>query len=246
MLGLQRTETKTVLSKKTKERLQYGVALILLFMEFKTNLLDLRCCDNMELMSQFEDKHFDLAVVDPPYGIGVDGQKESIKGKKSDRKGHKKKGWDSNTPNSNYFKELFRVSKNQIIWGANYFVEHLFKGSKGWIVWDKGQHGLTMSDCELAFSSFNKPTRVKVINRVALLKDGTIHPTQKPIKLYDWIFQNYAKEGDKILDTHLGSGSIAIASYYAGLHLTACEIDEDYFKESIERIKRETSQETLF
>jgi site-specific DNA-methyltransferase (adenine-specific) len=200
----------------------------------------------MELMSQYEDNHFDLAVVDPPYGIGVDGQKESIKGKKSDRKGHKKKGWDSNIPNSNYFKELFRVSKNQIIWGANYFVEHLFKGSKGWIVWDKGQHGLTMSDCELAFSSFNKPTRVKVINRVALLKDGTIHPTQKPIKLYDWIFQNYANEGDKILDTHLGSGSIAIASHYAGLHLTACEIDEEYFKESIERIKRDTAQETLF
>ena len=200
----------------------------------------------MELMSQYEDNHFDLAVVDPPYGIGVDGQKESIKGKKSDRKGHKKKGWDSNIPNSNYFKELFRVSKNQIIWGANYFVEHLFKGSKGWIVWDKGQHGLTMSDCELAFSSFNKPTRVKVINRVALLKDGTIHPTQKPIKLYDWIFQNYANEGDKILDTHLGSGSIAIASHYAGLHLTACEIDEEYFKDSIERIKRDTAQETLF
>lgn len=197
-------------------------------------------------MSQYEDNHFDLAVVDPPYGIGVDGQKESIKGKKSDRKGHKKKGWDSNIPNSNYFKELFRVSKNQIIWGANYFVEHLFKGSKGWIVWDKGQHGLTMSDCELAFSSFNKPTRVKVINRVALLKDGTIHPTQKPIKLYDWIFQNYANEGDKILDTHLGSGSIAIASHYAGLHLTACEIDEEYFKDSIERIKRDTAQETLF
>jgi len=200
----------------------------------------------MELMSQYEDNHFDLAVVDPPYGIGVDGQKESIKGKKSDRKGHKKKGWDSNIPNSNYFKELFRVSENQIIWGANYFVEHLFKGSKGWIVWDKGQHGLTMSDCELAFSSFNKPTRVKVINRVALLQDGTIHPTQKPIKLYDWIFQNYANEGDKILDTHLGSGSIAIASHYAGLHLTACEIDEEYFKESIERIKRDTAQETLF
>ena len=215
-------------------------------MKYKTNLLDLRCCDNMELMSQYEDNHFDLAVVDPPYGIGVDGQKESIKGKKSDRKGHKKKGWDSNIPNSNYFKELFRISKNQIIWGANYFVEHLFKGSKGWIVWDKGQHGLTMSDCELAFSSFNKPTRVKVINRVALLQDGTIHPTQKPIKLYDWIFQNYANEGDKILDTHLGSGSIAIASHYAGLHLTACEIDEDYFQESVERIKRETAQETLF
>ena len=215
-------------------------------MKYKTNLLDLRCCDNMELMSQYEDNHFDLAVVDPPYGIGVDGQKESIKGKKSDRKGHKKKGWDSNIPNSNYFKELFRVSKNQIIWGANYFVEHLFKGSKGWIVWDKGQHGLTMSDCELAFSSFNKPTRVKVINRVALLKAGTIHPTQKPIKLYDWIFQNYANEGDKILDTHLGSGSIAIASHYAGLHLTACEIDEEYFKDSIERIKRDTAQETLF
>ena len=99
---------------------------------------------------------------------------------------------------------MVRVSKNQIIWGGNYFVNHLEKGTKGWIVWDKGQHGLTMSDCELAYSSFNIPTRVTVINRVELLKDGTFHPTQKPIKLYKWLLQNYAKEGDLILDTHVG------------------------------------------
>jgi site-specific DNA-methyltransferase (adenine-specific) len=101
--------------------------------------------------------------------------------------------------------------------GGNYFVEHLTKGTKGWIVWDKGQHGLTMSDCELAYSSFNKPTRIYLKNRVQLLIEGTIHPTQKPITLYKWLLKNYANEGDKILDTHLGSGSIAIACHDMGL-----------------------------
>lgn len=158
--------------------------------------------DCMDGMKQFPDNFFDLAIVDPPYGLGIDGQKESIsKNPKHNRKQHIRKSWDSSIPDKDYFYELFRVSKNQIIWGANYFVKYLNTGTKGWIVWDKGQHGLTMSDCELAFSSFNCPTRVKIINRVELLNEGTIHPTQKPIKLYEWLLNNYAKPGDKILDT---------------------------------------------
>ena len=199
----------------------------------------------MELMARYEDNHFDLAIVDPPYGIGMDGQKESKKGKKSDRKYHKQKQWDYAIPNKKYFDELQRVSKNQIIWGGNYFVENLTKGTKGWIVWFKGQIGLTMSDCELAYSSFQRATRVVNINRVDLLKQNTIHPTEKPIRLYQWLLMNYAKDGDKILDTHLGSGSIAIACHNLGFDLTACELDKDYYEAAIKRIEQHRSITTL-
>jgi len=198
--------------------------------------------DNMELMSRYQDNHFDLAIVDPPYGLGISGQKEQKKGKKSDRKYHKEKGWDNAIPTQEYFKQLFRISKNQIIWGANYFVEHLNKGTKGWVVWDKAQYGLTMSDCELAYSSFNKPTRVYIKNRAVLINQNTIHPTEKPIKLYEWLLINYAKEGDKILDTHLGSGSIAIACHNLGYDLTACELDKEYYEAAMKRIKEHQSQ----
>jgi site-specific DNA-methyltransferase (adenine-specific) len=202
--------------------------------------------DNMDLMSRYDDNHFDLAIVDPPYGIGISGQKEQKKGKKSDRKYHKEKKWDNSIPKKEYFVELQRVSKNQIIWGANYFVEHLNKGTKGWLVWFKGQIGLTMSDCELAYSSFNKPTRVVNINRVDLLKQNTIHPTEKPIRLYQWVLDNYAKEGDKILDTHLGSGSIAIACHNLGYDLTACELDKEYYEAAMKRIEQHKTQKRLF
>ncbi len=202
--------------------------------------------DNMELMARYEDNYFNLAIVDPPYGIGISGQKEVKKGKKSDRKGHKQKDWDNAIPTSEYFKELFRVSKNQIIWGANYFVEHLTKGTKGWIVWDKAQYGLTMSDCELAYSSFDKATRVYVKNRAVLIGQNTIHPTEKPIKLYEWLLMNYAKEGDKILDTHLGSGSIAIACHKLGYDLTACELDKEYYDAAMKRIEQHKAQLTIF
>ena len=203
--------------------------------------------DNMELMARYEDNHFDLAIVDPPYGIGISGQKENKKGKKSDRKYHKEKNWDNAIPTIEYFNELQRVSKNQIIWGANYFVEHLTKGTKGWVVWDKGQHGLTMSDCELAYSSFQKPTRVFTQNRCILMQEGgTIHPTQKPVKLYEWLLMNYAKDGDKILDTHLGSGSIAIACHNLKYDLTACELDKEYYKDALKRIEQHKAQLTMF
>ena len=200
----------------------------------------------MELMARYEDNYFDLAIVDPPYGIGIDGQKESKKGKKSDRKYHKQKQWDNSIPNKDYFNELQRVSKNQIIWGANYFVEHLTKGTKGWIVWFKGQIGLTMSDCELAYSSFQRATRVVNINRVDLLKQNTIHPTEKPIRLYQWLLDNYAEKGDKILDTHLGSGSIAIACHNLGYDLTACELDKEYYDAAIKRIQQHKAQIRMF
>ena len=202
--------------------------------------------DCMAGMARYSDKYFDLAIVDPPYGIGIDGQKESInKNPKYSRKHHEKKNWDSSIPDAEYFRELERVSVNQIVWGGNYFVEHLHKGTKGWIVWDKGQHGLTMSDCELAYSSFDCPTRVVVINRVELLKDGTIHPTQKPIKLYKWLLTNYAKQGDKILDTHVGSASSLIACHEMGFDAVGFEIDEDYYKASLERLQNVQKQITF-
>ena len=202
--------------------------------------------DCMEAMKEMSDNQFDLAIVDPPYGIGISGQKEKKQGKKSDRKHHKEKNWDNKIPNKEYFTELQRVSKNQIIWGANYFVKHLTKGTKGWVVWFKGQIGLTMSDCELAYSSFQKPTRVVNINRVDLLIQKTIHPTEKPIRLYQWLLDNYAKEGDTILDTHLGSGSIAIACHNLGFDLTGYEIDKEYFEAATKRIEQHKQQGRLW
>jgi len=199
-------------------------------------------------LRHYPDNYFDLAVVDPPYGIGIDGQKKSINlnNPKANRKEHKFKGWDNEIPTAEYFAELWRVSKNQIVWGANYFVEHLNKGTKGWIVWYKGQEGLTMSDAELAYSSFAWATRVVKINRVELLKDGTIHPTQKPIKLYDWIYANYANEGDLILDTHLGSGSSRIAAYKGGFNFVGFEIDKEYYEKQEKRFNDFKSQLRMF
>lgn len=214
----------------------------------KVPKVELYNIDCMEYMKNCEDNAFDLAIVDPPYGIGIDGQKESIcKNPKHNRKAHKHKGWDNAIPTKEYFDELQRVSKNQIIWGANYFVEHLTKGTKGWIVWDKGQHGLTMSDCELAYSSFNKATRIYTINRGLIAQaGGSIHPTQKPKKLYEWILKNYATTGDKILDTHLGSGSSAIASYNYKFDFVGLEIDKEYFDNAKARFDKYTRQLTMF
>lgn len=218
---------------------------------YKTDLLDLRCCDNMDLMAQYPDKHFGLAVVDPPYGIGVDGGIGG--GVLASKSSFEKKGWDKESPKVSYFKELKRVSKNQVIWGANHFIEKIKEAnSSSWLVWDKENGKNNFADCELAWTSHKSAVRKFVFKWQGMLqgdmknKENKIHPTQKPVKLYDWIFKNYANDGDKILDTHLGSGSIAIASHYAGLHLTACEIDEDYFKESVSRIERETAQQSLF
>lgn len=203
--------------------------------------------DCMEAMRKIPDKFFQLAITDPPYGIGIDGQKISInKNPKHNRKEHQRKGWDKSIPKEEYFRELERVSVNQIIWGGNYFVEHLKAGHKGWIVWDKGQRGLTMSDCELAYTSFDKPTRIVTINRAELAKDGTIHPTQKPVKLYEWILNNYAQPGDRIIDTHAGSGASCIACHRMRYEWLAFEIDKDYYRKATERIQAEQAQLSIF
>lgn len=212
-------------------------------------MIELLHTDCMDYMATLTDKAFELAIVDPPYGIGIDGQKETankLRNPKQNRKLHAQKAWDSSIPESLYFKELERVSNHQIIWGANYFIEFLNKGKKGWIFWFKGQEGLTMSDGELAYSSFDKPTRQVTLNRVELLKDGTIHPTQKPVKLYEWLLTNYAKKGDRILDTHLGSGSSAIAAHNLGFDFVGCELDRDYYEAALKRFNAHAAQQSLF
>lgn len=203
--------------------------------------------DCMVAMKNIPDKYFQLAITDPPYGIGIDGQKLSInKNPKHNRKAHTQKAWDKGIPAEEYFRELERISENQIIWGGNYFVEHLRQGHKGWIIWDKGQRGLTMSDCEIAYTSFDRPTRIVTINRAELLKDGTFHPTQKPVKLYEWLLTNYAKQGDKIIDTHAGSGASLIACHRMRLEWLGFEIDTEYYKKADERIKAEQAQFSIF
>ena len=213
-------------------------------------MIELLNCDCMDYMKTLEDKAFDLAIVDPPYGINVDRQRLGS-GRQTEKwsrptKYNYKHFDDSSSPDINYFIELKRVSKNQIIWGANYFSEMLTP-SKGWIVWDKKvdikEH---LSMCELAWTSFDKKC-----NKFEFLWAGfkkavqekRIHPTQKPVKLYDWLLANYAKEGDRILDTHLGSGSSAIAAHYGGFDFVGCELDKDYFEAAKKRFDEETRQE---
>ena len=198
--------------------------------------------DCMVLMSRYPDKYFDLAIVDPPYGIGAENHAGN---KENGWTQWAKKDWDNAIPTAEYWKELFRVSKNQIVWGANYMTEHL-PPKMGWIVWDKGQRDFSLADGELAWTSFDKAMRIFTYARAKALKEGKIHPTQKPIALYEWILQNYASEGNLILDTHLGSGSSRIAAYNAGLDFTACEIDKEYFDAQEKRFKIHTMQLQLF
>ena len=201
--------------------------------------------DNMELMKRYPDNYFDLAIVDPPYGI-----KMGMGHKGSDKRGDKNKyktfsGGDNSIPTKEYFDELFRVSKNQIIWGANYMTEFL-EPKASWIIWDKKQpEDFSMAMAELAWSSFGSPMKIYQ-KRVVGADDVRVHPTQKPVALYKWLLDKYAKEGDKILDTHLGSGSIAIACHDYGFELTACELDSEYYDKAIERIKNHVSQLTMF
>jgi|SRR3990167_1115466 len=203
--------------------------------------------DCMKYMKTCADKKFDLAIVDPPYGISTS-QELAIKGQTCRKNGYrawKHKEWDSSIPTEGYFKELMRVSENQIIWGGNYFTQYLFP-SRGWLIWDKGQRGFSFADAELAWTSFDSSVRVFNYSRGKLLTQNKIHPTEKPIDLYRWILKNYAKEGDLILDTHLGSGSSSIAAYKEGFDLTGTEIDADYFEDSEKRLKIVQSQTSLF
>ncbi len=201
--------------------------------------------DNMELMARYPDNYFDLAIVDPPYGINM-----GMGHKGSEKRGDKNKyktfaGGDNLIPTKEYFDELFRVSKNQIIWGANYMTEFL-EPKASWIIWDKKQpEDFSMAMAELAWSSFGSPMKIYQ-KRVVGADDVRVHPTQKPVALYKWLLDKYTKENDKILDTHLGSGSIAIACHDYGFDLTACELDKEYFDKAMQRINNHTAQTKLF
>ena len=194
--------------------------------------------DNMELMARYPDNYFDLAIVDPPYGIG-----DKFKGGKSGKMQFNEvvdKGWDS-VPTDEYFVELMRVSKNQIIWGGNYFN---LPPTRCFIVWDKIiSDDFTLAMAELAWTSFDKLAK---IYKLPTPKNGKMHPTQKPVALYKWLLDKYAKPNAKILDTHLGSGSIAIACHDYGFELTACELDLEYYEKAVQRIKNHVSQIKLF
>ena len=210
-----------------------------------TNKITITNEDNMLLMARYPDNYFDLAIVDPPYGVEEITGKEfshgrgKLKNRAFNIGNEKINRWDK-SPNDEYFNELFRVSKNQIIWGGNYFNLPKYRCP---IVWDKCQPWENFSQIELAWTSFNMPASIfKFDNRTG----GKIHPTQKPIKLYKWLLDKYAKENDKILDTHLGSGSIAIACHDYGLELTACELDKEYYDKAIQRIVNHTNQQKLF
>lgn len=195
--------------------------------------------DNMDLMSRYPDNHFELAIVDPPYrdenqptkDMRKNGQMKTIQGR----------------PKKTYWEELYRVSKNQIIWGANNFQLPQFKG---FVVWKKLtiSENFTMSMAEIASLSEDLGTTSKIIEIApqGRVSDPRIHPTQKPVKLYEWLLMNYAKEGDKILDTHLGSGSIAIACHNLGFDLTACELDTEYYNAALKRLKQHQLQLRMF
>ena len=208
--------------------------------------------DNMLLMARYPDNYFDLAIVDPPYGLGEDGAKNHSRGKATSATMYTAKNWDNSAPTKEYFNELKRVSKNQIIFGANHFIENIPNpNSSCWIVWDKDNSG-DFADCELAYCSFKTSVRKFKWRWNGMLqedmknKETRIHPTQKPVALYKWILEKYAKQGDKILDTHLGSGSIAIACHDYGFELTGCELDKEYFDKGIQRVQNHINQTKLF
>ena len=200
--------------------------------------------DCMEVMKRYPDNHFDLAIVDPPYGININMNMGRLKGQP---KKHKDKDWDNSIPNEDYFEELFRVSKNQIVWGGNYFPLPL---TKSWIFWDKNvPEGVSFADGELAWTSFDKTlikAKVKYSGFQGMDDGGKLHQTQKPVKLYDWIYQKYAEPNQIILDTHLGSGSNRIAAHKAGLNFIGCEIDKEYFDASVKRFEQYKLQLKLF
>ena len=197
--------------------------------------------DCMDLMRATPDKFYELAIVDPPYGIGAGSVKFKNGTSKTEKPYYKLHDWDTAIPNQEYFNELKRVSANQIIWGGNYFV-HFLGAFRCFVVWDKTIHGNSYADCELAWTSFDEPARYFRENIAQTNIEGRIHPTQKSIKLYKNLIDKFANEGDKILDTHLGSGSIAIACHDYGYALTACEIDVDYFGAACSRFKNHVAQ----
>jgi len=211
--------------------------------------------DNMVLMSRYPDNYFDLAIVDPPYGSSniVGGYTSGKGGGISKQKKYHKELWNQIAPPKEYFYELIRVSKNVIIWGGNHFIENIpNSNSSCWIVWNKINGENSFADCELAWTNLDTAVRLFEFKWQGMLqgdmknKEVRIHPTQKPVALYKWILDKYAKQGDKILDTHLGSGSIAIACHDYGFDLTACELDKEYFDKAMQRINNHVAQQKLF
>ena len=199
-------------------------------------MIELLNCDCMEYMATLPDKAFDLAIVDPPYGIGISSNPV--------RQQHTKKAWDAEIPEAEYFAELKRVSVNQIVWGGNYFLDYL-GATQGFLIWDKVQpHDFSLAMCEMAWSSIQSPA--KLWKRSVLAEQGKIHPTQKPVALYEWLLTNYAKQGQRILDTHLGSGSSAIAAYNLGFDFVGMELDKDYYEAAVKRFSQHKAQGSLF
>jgi site-specific DNA-methyltransferase (adenine-specific) len=198
--------------------------------------------DSLQALKGYADNHFDIAIVDPPYGLGKrttdGGSKKNTQTKFM--KDIRRTNWDDAVPTKEYFNELKRVSKNQIIWGGNYFELHSYRT---FITWDKMTYVPTMSQVELAYTSFDSPARLIKINSNQI---DRMHPTQKPVKLYKWLLENYTNEGDLILDTHLGSGSIAIACHYMKRNLIGYEIDKEYYDAACKRFKEQTSQQALW
>jgi site-specific DNA-methyltransferase (adenine-specific) len=204
-----------------------------------TDKIEITNEDNIKLMARYPDKYFDLAIVDPPYGLG---KAVVNSGGRFKRYENKNGNWDMNTPDDEYFNELFRVSKEQIIWGGNYFN---LPPNKCFLIWDKGQpEGISFAMAEYAWCSFDKVAQI--FKKRTQGQEERFHPTQKPIYLYNYCLEKFAKEGDKILDTHLGSGSVAIACHDYGFELTACELDTEYYEKAVERIKNHTNQLKLF
>lgn len=211
--------------------------------------------DCLDYMRGCADKEFELAIVDPPYGIKAD--KDAVRRKKREQKlggypnDYTEKNWDAEPPPQEYFDELFRISKNQIIWGANHFIDRINKPSSCWVVWDKLNGEFSYADCELAWTSFKTAVRkfewrwAGYIQQSTRYKEIRIHPTQKPVALYKWLLQNYNKDKGRVLDTHLGSGSIAIACHDMQIPLVGIEIDEEYYVKAKERLEREQSQLSL-
>lgn len=209
--------------------------------------------DCMEGMKQYPDKYFDLAIVDPPYGIGEDGSKNNTRSKLATSKDYKAySSGDKEAPSIEYWDELQRVSKNIIAWGANHYISKIPFDSPCWIVWDKDNGSNDFADCELAYTSFKTAVRRfkwkwhGMLQQNIKNKEVRIHPNQKPNALYEWLLMNYAKQGDKILDTHLGSGSSRIAAYRNGYDFIGFELDKDYFDAQEKRFKIETAQQRIF
>jgi site-specific DNA-methyltransferase (adenine-specific) len=212
-----------------------------------TDKINLHHTDCMDFMRDVPDNYYELAIVDPPYGIDLANMNMGLgntpKASKAKNRKWKPKDWDNSIPSDDYFKELKRISKNQIIWGGNYF--NLGICNK-FIIWDKQiPEGLSFSDCEYAWTSFNGANKIFTYSAY-LNKSEKFHPTQKPPQLYKWLLDKYAKQGDKILDTHGGSMSIAIACHDYGFDLDLCELDKEYFDKGVQRVKNHVAQTKLF